>query len=499
MPDFVIVVPSSPSPVVVAAPSPVVKVKVTDEQGPQGPTGPQGPQGEVGPTGPEGDVGPQGEQGVQGEVGPMGATGAAGATGPQGEQGEDGPTGATGATGAQGPQGEVGPTGPQGANGATGATGAPGPSNIIRESGGPTDLTVGAWADTTWLKRVGATAVGATPSASDVGAAPTSRVIAAGTGLTGGGSLAADRTLAADFGTGAGKVTQGNDSRLGDDRTASGLRTATSVVSVSAAAAPSAGQILVATGAAAAAWQSLVGSQRYFSNYSVAPASPSAVDDEFTSGSADLAVRGWTIVSAAGVVLTRAGDIQPWVAPTSIPATQYRSTITPDGLLIQAAGETWVYRSSVGPAAYVCESMTSTTPTTTNYTLAPLIFNVATPVLNNTLLRVYIESYNNNKTLTIMTPPQSYSGLGSAGAGSATYQTIGMIDINGASNPAIYATAAASYNMWLGLTTGPNTPAAFVPQAAGFGFRLGATLRTWAHFRYFRRYPQGVWPLLNGL
>jgi hypothetical protein len=47
----------------------------------------------------------------------------------------------------------------------------------------------------------------------------TARTITAGTGLTGGGSLAADRTLAADFGTGAGKVTQGNDSRLADTRT----------------------------------------------------------------------------------------------------------------------------------------------------------------------------------------------------------------------------------------------------------------------------------------
>jgi hypothetical protein len=38
--------------------------------------------------------------------------------------------------------------------------------------------------------------------------------ILAGTGLTGGGDLSADRTLAANFGTGAGTVTEGNDSRL---------------------------------------------------------------------------------------------------------------------------------------------------------------------------------------------------------------------------------------------------------------------------------------------
>lgn len=41
-----------------------------------------------------------------------------------------------------------------------------------------------------------------------------SRTITAGTGLTGGGSLAADRTLAVAYGTTAGTAAQGNDSRI---------------------------------------------------------------------------------------------------------------------------------------------------------------------------------------------------------------------------------------------------------------------------------------------
>jgi hypothetical protein len=48
---------------------------------------------------------------------------------------------------------------------------------------------------------------------------PITRTITAGTGLTGGGDLSANRTLAPDFGTGVGKVTQGNDARLSDART----------------------------------------------------------------------------------------------------------------------------------------------------------------------------------------------------------------------------------------------------------------------------------------
>lgn len=50
-------------------------------------------------------------------------------------------------------------------------------------------------------------------------AAPKTTTLTAGSGLTGGGSLATDRTFACDFGTAAGKVCQGNDSRLSDART----------------------------------------------------------------------------------------------------------------------------------------------------------------------------------------------------------------------------------------------------------------------------------------
>lgn len=56
------------------------------------------------------------------------------------------------------------------------------------------------------------------------------------------------------LGTGAAQACAGNDARLADDRTASGVRTATTVVAVSSAAAPVAGQALMATGGSAAAW-----------------------------------------------------------------------------------------------------------------------------------------------------------------------------------------------------------------------------------------------------
>lgn len=56
-------------------------------------------------------------------------------------------------------------------------------------------------------------------TASQVGAPPTTRQIISGTGLTGGGDLSADRTLAVSYGTTAGTAAQGNDGRLSDART----------------------------------------------------------------------------------------------------------------------------------------------------------------------------------------------------------------------------------------------------------------------------------------
>lgn len=57
-----------------------------------------------------------------------------------------------------------------------------------------------------------------------------------------------------NVGTGAGTVAAGDDSRMTNDRTASGLRSATTVVSVSAATAPTSGQYLRASSSTAASW-----------------------------------------------------------------------------------------------------------------------------------------------------------------------------------------------------------------------------------------------------
>lgn len=93
-------------------------------------------------------------------AGLTGPQGIPGANGLNGADGADGAPGADGNDGAAGSQGSQGIQGIQGLPGDSGAPGAAGPSNLIHESGGPTDLTVGAIADTHFLKRSGSTVIG---------------------------------------------------------------------------------------------------------------------------------------------------------------------------------------------------------------------------------------------------------------------------------------------------------------------------------------------------
>lgn len=65
----------------------------------------------------------------------------------------------------------------------------------------------------------------------------------------------------------------------------------------------------------------------------VLDAAAQTFNDEFLGGSADLAERGWTIKNESSVVLTRAGEIQPFVY--DLPSNQYRSSIMGSTLQLQ--------------------------------------------------------------------------------------------------------------------------------------------------------------------
>jgi len=57
--------------------------------------------------------------------------------------------------------------------------------------------------------------------------------------------------------------------------------------------------------------------------------------DEFDSGPADLAARGYTVVNELDVPQTWAGEVDLWAMPNTIPANQYRASIIGSELWVQ--------------------------------------------------------------------------------------------------------------------------------------------------------------------
>ena len=96
----------------------------------------------------------------------------------------------------------------------------------------------------------------------DTAKVSTTRTITAGTGLTGGGDLSANRTLAVSYGTTAGTAAQGNDSRITGAVQSSlvdakgDLLAGTADNTVARLAAPADGRVLVADSTQTAGWTS---------------------------------------------------------------------------------------------------------------------------------------------------------------------------------------------------------------------------------------------------
>ncbi len=89
------------------------------------------------------------------------------------------------------------------------------------------------------------------------------------------------------------------DSRLSDDRTASGLRTATTVVAISSASAPVAGQVLAATSSTAAAWTTPSGSGDV-----IGPASATDLAICIYDGTSGKAIKNSTLTVSSGGSIT---------------------------------------------------------------------------------------------------------------------------------------------------------------------------------------------------
>jgi hypothetical protein len=115
---------------------------------------------------------------------------------------------------------------------------------------------------------------------------------------------------------------------------------ASTVVHVDSSVAPAVGNVLVATSATTAQWAANV---PVTGNPYIDPpsAGANALDDEFSSGSPDLAVRGWTVKDAAGTVYTRAGNV---ASNSPLPGT-YNSTIVGSVLYFNCATEVYISKA----------------------------------------------------------------------------------------------------------------------------------------------------------
>jgi hypothetical protein len=155
--------------------------------------------------------------------------------------------------------------------------------------------------------------------------------VSAGSGISVSGTTAV--TVAASYGSTSSTVCVGNDSRLSNDRTASGLRTATTVVAISSAAAPTAGQVLTATSGTAAEWQDFAGGSGttwyWYSSSEV------MFDTDGVNGDFAIIVGGPTgngnIYQKVGGHWTAVGNIKGTAGTNGIDGTQIRSgTTAPD-------------------------------------------------------------------------------------------------------------------------------------------------------------------------
>ena len=181
--------------------------------------------------------------------------------------------------------------------------------------------------------------------------------IAAGTGLT-----KTKNSLAVNYGATGTTACVGNDSRLSDDRTASGLRTATTVVSVSAATAPIAGKVLTATTDSSATWQTPSGSADANAVHVNAASEISGITEKTTPVAADLLI----IEDSAEANVKKRVQIgnlpHPSPTLTSSEATATSSTTTTSSSYAAMSGMTL----TPGAGTYLCLFSTSLSSSSSN-------------------------------------------------------------------------------------------------------------------------------------
>ena len=220
--------------------------------------------------------------------------------------------------------------------------------------------------------------------------------------------------------------------------------------------------------------------------YSAPPATPDALDDEFTSGSADLATRGWTIINSAGTTMTRVG-VPSLSGAGALTTTQYRSALTGGGIAVQIANTAAsIYKSiSVACSVVGISSMGGNGASSSTHWNQLVLWDTATPTASTRSLCL-----NNNNG-------QRVAFRNDAGLFTNTFvfgRNTGVVDDSWAFiafDPASKAYTQALANSVIGteINFGSGTFTNMTTLgAAGFALAspAGYTTRTWHTLRAFR-------------
>lgn len=230
------------------------------------------------------------------------------------------------------------------------------------------------------------------------------------------------------------------------------------------------------------------------------PAAAGALDDEFWEGvgSSDLATRGWTVTNDTGAAMTRVGDVTV-AYPSGLSNVQYRSTLVGGvGMLIQSVHKMNVSKAVTGTYAFSCDMGHNQYNTDTAFFYeAPMMWDVTTPKLDNTMRRVYIGDYNGSRFGSNMNINQVYTTV--LGAVSSTYPSAawyGWLDWDQAANRwrGLWADPVANRHISQALTLNAFT---FTLRSAGFGLATARVLQSsWVIVRSFRQMAYGTIPTL---
>lgn len=280
---------------------------------------------------------------------------------------------------------------------------------------------------------------------------------------------------------------------------ARGLKTASGTVSVSAAAAPITGQLLTATSATTATWQTPVAYTR--NSVWDPPLSTDTADQEFTI---DPFLSGaWFVRDSGGTLHTRAGDVDPKTYPsagtyrsTCLGSTVYFQTYTPITLYLYesvpsptSGDQLWM--SAFGQVASLDSS--SVGSTIAMFAAADL---AGVPDFNNNIVQVGLKNVNGTGVSAdfwsnVISGGSSTDGFTFSDAGMAVSGMPGFVIRKGQS--LISGSTANTINFAMfspygSLSTGPNTSpysTSFSGSWAWAGFRIttdnnsGSALQAW--------------------